>query len=186
MSEPSYIDTLPPQRAEFDRVHGRAMSAWQHVEDGLAAIFIRVSTCTNPEVAKALFYSPRDFSEKLTMTRNAARLALDGFILDEWTKLRTRCRKESEIRNDLAHFHEIIHVAANLAGADAEGNAAMLLVPNWSDPNRQFANRDSGGARQPLRFADIRSAIGRFHRLAADLTTFADGAIQSSSRGAES
>jgi hypothetical protein len=59
---------------------GRAVAAWQHVEMALSRVFIKLLRCRgSEEVASAAFYTPRDFSLQLNMTRNVARWPAPGF-----------------------------------------------------------------------------------------------------------
>jgi hypothetical protein len=96
---------MTDEKPEFYRAIGHAITRWQAIESSLCDVFVRVSTCRNPTIASAIFYTSHDFSVKLALTRNAARLILVDPLVKEWDAFRTRLKSESEVRNSLAHFH---------------------------------------------------------------------------------
>ncbi|WP_428492839.1 hypothetical protein [Rhodopila sp.] len=132
------VETNPPLFSPFYQSLGTAIATWQHVESALCSVFISVSTCRIEEVASAIFYNFRDFSDKLDLVHRAARLSLsaDHPGLIEWigvTKkpgLRRRLQLASERRNSLAHFRLVVQ----LPGASESGtfgpklNLAILRI----------------------------------------------------------
>jgi hypothetical protein len=98
-------DTVPSQTPAFYRAIGHAITTWQSVEVELCSVFCNVSTARDPKVGAAIFFSAHDFSDKLNMTRLAARITLmDTPLLKEFLTLRKGMINASELRNALAHF----------------------------------------------------------------------------------
>jgi hypothetical protein len=157
-----------PEKPDFYRAIGHAITRWQGVEASLCEVFIRVSTCENQRIASAIFYSPRDFSEKLTLTRNAARmfLAAGSPLLKQWDSLRARLKSEGEVRNALAHFS-----LSNIVGGGR--TSTVFLTPNFFDPNETFKTKERKAALRELDTAAIKQAGQRFNTLSTDLRAFA-------------
>jgi hypothetical protein len=87
---------------------GRALTQWQHVEIGVYHVFLCLTQMPNQLIASAVFFSPINFKDKLSMVDSAARFALtDTTRLDDWEKLSGKVRKKSRKRNELAHFMSI-------------------------------------------------------------------------------
>jgi hypothetical protein len=165
--------TKKPNAAFFQAI-GKSLVTWQYVEDALARVFQAASTCQSAEVARAIFFSPNDFGEKLKMTHNALRTplrpkgALDAWLTQgEKLGLRGRMIKESEFRNALAHF---------AVGEEwhRERGHRHILMPTLSDPNEE--TRRSARKNKLLDALDvdaIREAGTRFDALAKDIEKFA-------------
>lgn len=187
------IDTVPSQAPAFHMAIGRAMANWQFVEKALCEVFCNVSTCRDKMVAAAIFYTPRDFSEKLNITRSAARLGLSEENLSEFNTLRKRIIYASEYRNALAHFHvsnhstvgETIKYEIRYISTDGElmggslasplsPNSQLMLHPNASDPNQKFKDaRNRPKTKKPMAIAGIVKLTQLFQGLANDLRKFA-------------
>jgi hypothetical protein len=153
----------------FYQALGHAISRWAYVEQSLCSVFVLVSKCTDEKVARSIFYSLRDFSEKLNMTRNAARLCLTNTQLQEFTALRTRLINESETRNALAHF-ELVNMIS-YPGVDVDNNDTVFLMPNPFDPNEPFKDRKNN--LRKFNKEEIIKAKNRFNVLDNDLHRFA-------------
>jgi hypothetical protein len=172
---PSEAGTLIPP--EYFTALGHAIDRWQSVEHALCAVFEKVSSCRDANVARAIFYSPMDFSEKLKFVRAAAREALTKEDFEEWEKLRRRAEKDSLARNCLAHFEFVPNIVATGSptirsdgNPSYRGEVRYLLMPNLFDPN--VPHKDAS-KRTPLTADDIRAARRRFNDLAAKLRQFA-------------
>jgi hypothetical protein len=106
-------DTVPSQTPAFYRAIGHAITTWQSVEVELCSVFCNVSTARDPNVGAAIFFSAQDFSDKLNMTRSAARITLrETPLLEEFLTLRKRMINASELRNALAHFQMSLWLTA--------------------------------------------------------------------------
>lgn len=112
------LDINPSQAPQFYMVLGQAITSWQMVESEVCGVFVKVSTCRDRQAASAIFYSPQDFSEKLKLVHNSARLTLAQPELDEWLKLRKRLIPASELRNALAHFHAATEIPGGTPGPE--------------------------------------------------------------------
>jgi hypothetical protein len=151
------VDTAPSIYPQFYMAIGHGIASWQHVEAALCDVFAKVSTCRDPKVAAAIYYGPRDFSEKLKLTHYAARLSLAGSpLLGEWAPLRKSLSDAAERRNALAHFQTSLQLPLDRTATlvlryvsqsglligeapKAEGKPLrILLQPNASNPNEQF------------------------------------------------
>jgi len=138
------IVSSDPNSPEFKRLHevlGRALTTWQGVEARLYDIFCHMVGCLDEDVRSAIFYSPRDFSEKLKCTHNVVRFAVkDESLREEWTSLRKRMIDASQIRNCMAHFTLI-----RATDFDATGDATLSelqLKANFLDATLTFKQRD--------------------------------------------
>jgi hypothetical protein len=153
--------------AAFYRAIGKSLTAWQNVEQSLAGLFQIVSTCQSGEVARAIFFSPNDFSEKLKMTHIALRTALRAKTdSEEWKPLRKRMIDESEFRNALAHF--------SVAEEWGELGHRYILTPTMLNPGEEFKRADR--RKKKLETLDVEAivAVGaRFEALADDVEEFA-------------
>jgi hypothetical protein len=189
------IDTVPSQIPALYMAIGNAITGWQFVETALCDIFCKTSTCHDSKVASAIFYTFRDFAQKLDIARAAARISLSGNpLLDEFTSLRRRMRTASEFRNSLAHFHvtlsvpvgESVQLQVRLVTNEGEitgdsplptiphsGSARFLLQPNSRDPNEQFRNtQDRQPTKKPMGINDVVKLIRLFVDLQTDLKAF--------------
>jgi hypothetical protein len=162
------VSKSPPQsqRPAFYQAIGHAVTRWAQVEAALARVFVIVSTCHDEQIANAIFYSPRDFSERVSITRNSCRLFLKKSpLLKEWETLRTSLIKESEVRNAIAHFmlHNILSPTPGFSG--------LWLMPDYFNPNEAFESRKTHA--RALDVLAIREAAQRFNALTASLHGFA-------------
>jgi len=187
------MDVIPSSFPQFLFALGRGIAAWQAVEKSLCEVFLKVSTCRDAKVAAAIYYSPRDFSEKLHLTNNAARLTLsDSTLLEEWKGLRKQLIDGADRRNVLAHFHITLQIPAGsgttavlrrishtgeLIGDTLTDHAAkrlrLLLQPNSSDPNEGFKEHQNK-SKGPMDLQDVMKARRLFGTL--------DGALKAFSR----
>jgi hypothetical protein len=180
------LDANPPQAAPFYRAIGYAITKWQQVESALCSVFVKVSTCREEQVAAAIFYTFRDFSDKLTLVHCAARLSLSATTeLEEWEKLRKRLITSMESRNALAHFHAVWQLppAASLhlgiiqfsakgipIGGDTTGldphppGVSLILRPNSSDPNEKFKGPQPA-TKKTMKIQEIVNVQRRFNSL---------------------
>jgi hypothetical protein len=177
------MDTEPSSRREFEQAVGKAITNWQQVKEALCELFVVISTCDNAKIARAIYWSIRDFSEKLAIVRNTSRIALDGETLEYFMRLRGDLIKASELRNAIAHYHVIFYGIApghgsvivsyneeenaDIAPHDARNNATLeiRLMPNILDPKTKFKPHGSSKA-DWLNTVRIRNASTRFLRLA--------------------
>src|SRR5258708_6626659 len=112
---------------------GRALLAWQTVEFFLSRIFVELLRCkgvNGERIASAAFFTPRDFSVKLNMTLNVAKLALSDAGYKTFRTLRNRCEKESQYRNALAHYKQ-----ANVAVEEGSKLPSIYLERSPYNPN---------------------------------------------------
>ncbi len=152
---------------------GKSLTSWQFVENSLAGVFAIVSTCQSERVSRAIFFSSRDFSEKLSMTHNAMRLMILDKGLDKpteakWLLLRKKMIAESGFRNALAHFSLATQYFGNTAG---EG--IPILCPSLHDPNESYRYIDR--RRKKMDTLDTSNIINigkRFDALALDIGGF--------------
>lgn len=162
-------DTTKRVHGELPKLYqaiGHALDLWQHVEEALNFIFRRVSTCSSEHVASAIYYSPRDFSDKLKMTHNAMRFAInDEKLLQEWAELRKLMINASEVRNALAHFTVVIHTPV-----EGYEHTRPLLKPNFFDVTEKFKDRKP--AVQNLNADTIHEHMLAFHALEIKLREF--------------
>jgi len=132
LSRPREITT--DDQAMFYRTIGRALAEWQNVEEAVCGVFEKVSTCQDGNVARAIFYSIQDFSNKLMATNAAAKQSLSKEIYDKtWKPLRKTVKRESEFRNALAHFKVVDSIV--MGATEVESYVFMALIPNFLDPN---------------------------------------------------
>jgi hypothetical protein len=153
------LDVIPSMFQKFYFALGRGIAAWQMVEKNLCDVFLKVSTCRDEKIAAAMFFSPRNFSDKLNMTNNAARLLFAGSaLLAEWNALRAELIDGSERRNAYAHFQPMLYLPKDqqlmivmrfitsdgdflnldpVPGKEAKG-LRLVLQPNTNDPNEIF------------------------------------------------
>jgi hypothetical protein len=195
------VDTNPPQAVPLYRAIGYAITTWQQVESALCSVFVKVSTCREEQVATAIFYTFRDFSDKLMIVHCAARLTLSATTeFAEWEKLRTRLRTAMELRNALAHFHAAwqipgsaqngtpgpsVHFALlqlSETGATIAGDSSavdphppgvhLLLRSNLADPNEKFKGPQPA-TKKPMKIQNILDVQKRFISLVQDIKAFA-------------
>ena len=202
----SLLDTVPSQAPALYMAIGNAVTCWQFVELALCAVFCKVSTCKDEKVASAIFYTLRDFSQKLDICRSAARLSLSGTpLLKEFNILRGRMRTASELRNNLAHFHIALNMSAgttvriqvHLVSSEGElishqlppvppNSARITLQPNASNPNEQFKDpRHRQSTKNPMGITEIVELIRLFVTLQADLKTFSEKILPPQARPKE-
>jgi hypothetical protein len=152
--------------AVFYRAIGKSLTAWQSVEESLAGLFQIVSTCQSEEVARAIFFSPNDFSEKLKMTHNALRAPKRArTTLGSWSRLRNRMINESEFRNALAHF--------SVAEESGKEGRKFILMPTMLNPLEEFKRSDR--RRKKLETLDVDAIVVagvRFEALATEVEEF--------------
>lgn len=168
---PPITPVAPDEMSAFYQALGHAITCWQHIEMGLCSIFVLVSGCKDEKIASAVFYSPMDFSEKLNITRNAARLSLDKAQFKEFADLRTRLINESETRNAFAHF--VLYNMLSYPMDGVEDKYTVFLMPNAYDPNEIFKYKDRKSHLKKINIEDIIKAKDRFNVLANDLHLFA-------------
>lgn len=191
--EPPRIDTVPSSIDEFEQAVGRAITNWQEVEEALCTMFVIISTCSNENVARAIYWTIREFSVKLTIVRNAARIALDEEAMGRFTKLRSSLIQASELRNAIAHYHMIFYGTApghgsirilhsgednpDHLGANHEATMEIKLMPYILDPNTHFK---PDGAKKPewLNSIRIRNASTKFLKLARTIDTLTENIRQ--------
>src|ERR1700730_16264787 len=70
------VDTNPPQAQPFFPAIVHAIATRQRGDLSICNVFVTVSTCRDEQVASAIFYSVRDFSQKLQLVHHAARLSI--------------------------------------------------------------------------------------------------------------
>jgi len=101
---------------EFYRATGKAIAAWQTVEDALCDVFSRTVICTiagtmlgNPiayRLVGNIFYSSTNLRSNLSMITNAIGLAIaDEEIKAEWHSIQVKATDLYKRRNTLAHGH---------------------------------------------------------------------------------
>ena len=172
MTDDADTTEIKEELSSLYRAMGRAAIEWQSVEDGLREVFRAISGCPDKGVAQAIFYSPQDFSVKLQMTDNPAKLLLEGYgLLSEWKALRSQVKNASEVRNALAHFDLVYLMTPGDFGVTKETKPA--LRPNVWDVN---AASKQGGPKLKLKDMDASAIAGHikvFHQLALDLMAFA-------------
>jgi len=161
------------QKQDFDgftRAIGRAITDWQFVEKGLGMLFRILSASTSEQIAGAIFSSPRDFSQKLTLVHNVARYYFrkNADWMAAWDALRLRLVAESEFRNAFAHFS--LHDALDINDETGLLEGTIELRPNSLDPNEPFRRRRKELA--SMKKAEIEAADERFQLLFLDLARF--------------
>jgi hypothetical protein len=120
---------------EFYRATGRAVAAWQGLEDALCDVFTRTVVCgitglmlDYPHAYRMvgeIFYSSTNFRANLDMlNRVIAHAVRDEEICSEWNAIRNRSLSLYKRRNTIAHGH----VWGNAAGASRV--RASLFNPN--------------------------------------------------------
>ncbi|MGE3782645.1 MAG: hypothetical protein AB7H71_07880 [Alphaproteobacteria bacterium] len=149
--EPPFLDTVPNSREQFERAVGRAITNWQEVDEALCELFVVLSRCRTDGIARAIYWTLHDFSDKLTITRNVARLVFDESSFLIFNRLRNRLIKASEVRNAIAHYHVIFHGttagrgriqfrrdgddAIALEKIEGEQTFEIRFQPKYLDPN---------------------------------------------------
>ena len=179
------IDTVPSLFPEFYAAIGRAMAAWQHIEDLLGEIFSKVSTCRGEEVAAAIYYGNQEFSVRISVTHYAARISLsDAALFEAWGEIRKELIDASERRNALAHFHTVLQMpigasfktvlrkiseTGSLMGSAESGptieGLKLMLKPTLTNPNEGFKSNQKK-TKKPMNVQDIiraRIAFGTLH-----------------------
>jgi hypothetical protein len=188
--EPPMMDTVTGSMAQFERAVGRAITNWQEIEEALCDFFVKISTCNNPDVARAIYWTIHDFSEKLRIVRNAARFVLEEDTLEMFNTLRRQLINASERRNAIARYHVIFYgrvpgrgdiqivregeeqsVSQETIGHEA--TFEIRLTPNRFDPNLRFKS-DSGGKPGWMNAVRIRNASTNFLKLARTIDWLKD------------
>lgn len=84
---------------------GRAVAAWQLVEQALYEIYRTVTGARRPGAEAAAFYLVPAFRIKLNLTTAAVRFALydNEKLLETWANIHNRAIKKSQKRNEIAH-----------------------------------------------------------------------------------
>jgi hypothetical protein len=172
---PPEATTIQEQQRLFFEQLGRAVGNWQLVEMQLFRVYARLLKCENVEVASAAFHSVIGLRIRLTMTHAAARVALTGNDLSRWITLRNRIGRQSDKRNDLAHF--IVIYGINRPTLPEHG---PFLQPSLFDITRKPDPKN-----KPIDACRIRAMGAAFRRLSEDITSFANslGAPPASSLG---
>jgi hypothetical protein len=99
---------------EFYMATGKAISAWQSLEDALCDIFSRIVICsiagtmsTNPIASRligGIYYSSTNFRSNLSMITNAIDMTIsDEEVKYEWNAICNKAIKLYKRRNTLAH-----------------------------------------------------------------------------------
>jgi len=162
--EPPSLDTIPGTRADFERAVGRAITNWQQIEEALCNLFVEIANCANPDIPKAVYWTFHDFGDKLTMVRNAARLALDETQYSYFRALRSRLVRASQKRNAIAHYH--VSIGGLAAPDDREIKMEIWLTPNLFDPNQRFRKEERDAKPGWMGTTRIKNASTEFLRLA--------------------
>jgi hypothetical protein len=153
----------PVSFEEFYMATGKAIAAWQALEDALCDVFSRTVICTiagtmlgNPianRLIGGIFYSSTNFRSNLNMIESAIEMTInDEEIKAEWNAIRNKALTLYKRRNTLAHGH----VWGNEAGASSV--AASLFNAN---------------ARNHLNYEQVCASQRSFSRLAERSTTLA-------------
>ena len=202
------METNPPQFLPFFQAIGRAITTWQHVESALCAVFVNVSTCQKTDVATAIFYSFRDFSDKLNLVNSAARLSLSATRgLNDWESikkqagLRKRLKDAVEYRNALAHFHLVAQIPGGTPGPSVHlailgiSDEGVVVKGDPSDvpvhppgvhlllrPNsadpNQQFNLNPSATKRPMKIQDVIRIQRLFNSIIQDLNALAEKSHQ--------
>jgi hypothetical protein len=164
--EPPSLDTEPRSRDRFERAVGRAITSWQEIEEALCEFFVEISTCQNPDIARAIYWTFRDFGDKLQMVRNGARLTLSEQNYNYFKLLRNRLISASEKRNAIAHYDILFYGDAAKASSDGYVEMEIRLTPNFRNPNLRFREGEKSAKPAWLNTVRIRNAATAFLRLA--------------------
>lgn len=148
---------------EFYMATGKAIAAWQSLEDALCDVFRRTVICTiagtmhvNPvshRLIGGVFYSSTNFRANLSMIENAIDMTInDEGIKTEWNAIHNKAITLYKRRNTLAHGH----VWGNHEGASSI--AASIFNVN---------------ARNQLNYEQVCASQHSFNRLAERSTALA-------------
>ncbi|WP_342150984.1 hypothetical protein [Methylorubrum sp. SB2] len=92
---------------------GRCITAWAHVEDELAAIYMEAIGAPNSAPAFASFYAVQSPEVKISITHSAVSMRLaSGDVLSRWKSLYNRATKRRKTRNAIAHYQVMINPQA--------------------------------------------------------------------------
>lgn len=92
---------------------GRCITAWAHVEDELAAIYVEAIGAPNSAPAYASFYAIQSPEVKISITHSAVSMRLvKGDVLAHWRSLYNRATKRRKTRNAIAHYQVIVNPQA--------------------------------------------------------------------------
>jgi hypothetical protein len=99
-------DDVSEQHAkEFFETYGRAMLAWQYVEDSLFLIFSTLVRGRDHHIVSAVYHAIVNLNSKLDMITEAMQVAFpETPLFLEWEKLEKAIRSHARNRNILAHF----------------------------------------------------------------------------------
>ncbi len=167
-------DIPAPTRENLYQALGQAISAWQFVEKALSGVFLKLLCAKNDDIGLAVFYSPRDFSEKLKTTHLIARIALSGNLFEEWANLRKRLIDEAETRNCMAHFGYHTYFVEHYPTEGSRVRVSTIdymLVPNTQDPQERLKKRNKP-SQTPLDAYALFAAYEHFMALISDLNNF--------------
>lgn len=142
------------EEAEFYYHFGRAIAAWQSVEDQLCDTFMRALAGSNHWTVAAIFYVPKNLHTRIDMVDVAIRRATaDESIIKEWIAIRNKITRIMGLRTNLAHSH---------AWANTNGE-------NWhASPSIYHDQR-----RKRMSAEDIQNAERKFHNAADRIEKFA-------------
>jgi len=111
-----------------------------------------------------------DFSDKINLTRNAARFCIKGELRKEFDIIRKQLISGSQIRNALAHFQLVR--SHELRFGESEFQSEYRLVPNILDPNEEFKSRSANEKPRSLNAEQIKNAANSFAALSLAIDSF--------------
>lgn len=84
---------------------GRCVTAWSHVEDELAAVYMEAIGAPLSAPAFAAFYAVQSPEVKISIVNSAVSLRLqEGPMLNRWKGFYNRASKRRKTRNSIAHY----------------------------------------------------------------------------------
>lgn len=118
----------PVSFEEFYMATGKAIAAWQSLEDALCDVFSRTVICAiagtmhgNPVASRligGIFYSSTNFRGNLNMIENAIGMTMDEEGINaEWCAIRNKAITLYKRRNTLAHGHVCGNEGASFVAA---------------------------------------------------------------------
>jgi hypothetical protein len=162
-----FFPNFPSEKhiAEFYETLGRAISAWQSVEEALYMLYERCIDPRRPGAAGASFHSIQTFNIKLSATDAAVQFALldaSQEDRDEWECLRSALNKKAERRNHFAHFQVLTFVDQKAVGKK------IMLMPQGYDHRYKVGIRE----KQAYSMSDIINITSSFLGLTKSLHRF--------------
>ena len=100
-------EEITQARDAFFIAHSRTLFSWQQVEQTLGFIFQDlVKLEDSPDLIDAIFYSVDGLGIRLDMIGAAIKMRLPNnqTMRDKWGALYTRVKRQSRLRNRLAHY----------------------------------------------------------------------------------